>query len=500
MDRDMSFWTADNIKSVIGGIWLARERTPGSITGVCTDSRVARQGDVFVALRGERMDGHSYLRQAAAAGARLLILDRAESVNEKWDFDCGILQVPDTSAALLRLGASYRRTLDTTRVIAVGGSNGKTTTCKLLHAVLSRTLRGSVSPKSFNNAVGVPLTILAAKRSDQYLICEVGTNSPGEITPLADAVSPDIAVITSIGREHLEGLGSLRGVIKEESSLMGALRPGGLAVITAEPPALADTIRPLLAAAGGEKPASIVTFGTSPSADLRVGGIVQSPEGTTFVLNEREPYRMPLLGAHNTLNAAAVIAVARRMGVPITEIEAGLAGASGAEMRLERVTTGGVRFVNDAYNSNPESALAAIDTFREAFGSAAGVSRRVLILGDMLELGESAPDLHREVGEAAAGVFDLVVLVGQLVMFAGERLARSLGPDCLVPFPDAGHNNAAHIARLLRPGDAVLLKGSRRMGLERIIGAARESTDRLVEPSPAQSAPSGAGLVDPGAS
>ncbi len=483
----MSFWTADNIKSVLGGAWLARDAANGApLAGITTDSRAVRPGQFFLALKGDRTDGHEYLATAAGSGARMLIVHNQEKVPAALPKSVGVLLVPDTGAALLRLAAAYRKTLATTRVIAVGGSNGKTTTCKLLSAILSRTLRGTASPKSFNNAVGVPITILGAQRTDQYLICEVGTNAPGEIAPLAAVIEPDIAVITSVGREHLEGLGSLKGVVQEEAALIAALRPGGLAVINADAPMLVEAVRPFLnASAPGQKAKALVTFGASPAADLRITSAVCSPSGVVFQLNERERYQLPLLGRHNAGNAAAAIAVARRMGITTPEIEAGLASAKGPEMRMERSDVGGVAFVNDAYNANPESALAAIDTFTSVYRNAPGVSRRVMVLGEMLELGEQAPDLHREVGDAIAkaGVFDLVVLVGQLAMYAGERLSRSLPPDRVAPFSNAEGANATEIARLLRPGDAVLLKGSRRVGLEKIIAAAKHAAQAQTPPS-----------------
>ena len=205
----MSFWTPENLRVVLAGQWIRRPdvaRT-AALSGLSTDSRAIRSDQVFLALRGEKTDGHAYLASAAASGSPLLIVDDEAAVaaaSGTIGADVGVLKVADTGQALLKLAQAYRRTLDSTRVIAVGGSNGKTTTVRLIQSVLSGTLRGTASQKSFNNAVGVPLTILSARKGDQFLICEVGTNAPGEIAPLASVVEPDIAVITSIGREHLD--------------------------------------------------------------------------------------------------------------------------------------------------------------------------------------------------------------------------------------------------------------------------------------------------------
>jgi UDP-N-acetylmuramoyl-tripeptide--D-alanyl-D-alanine ligase len=379
----------------------------------------------------------------------------------------GVIRVADTQAALLRLAAAYRQTLTHTRVIAVGGSNGKTTTVRLLEAVLSPSLRGSASPKSFNNAVGVPLTMLAAKRTDQFLICEVGTNAPGEIAPLTRAVQPDIAVITSIGREHLEGLGSIQGVLQEEVTLLTGLREGGLAVLSADAPGLLDAAEAVLAASGAHR----LSFGFADDADVRITGVEQTLDGLEFRLNDRQAFRLPLLGRHNASNAAAAVAVSRRFALDHAAVREALAGARGAPMRLERRTIDGIHLLNDAYNANPDSVLASLRTFEEVCPPAPG-RRRVLILGDMLELGPQAPALHREIADALAQrPPDLVVLVGPLSRATAERLRPSL-PEGAVLHLDSLHDGGdRRVAALLRPGDAVLLKASRGMGLERVIAA-----------------------------
>lgn len=475
----MSFWTLEGIKSACNGAGVARpEGALHVLDGLSIDSRTMRPGQVFVAIKGERVDGHAYVAEAAKAGAGLLIVADA-AVLAKLPKAVPALVVAETGQALLKLAAAYRKTLDVTRVIAVGGSNGKTTTVNLIHQVLSRSLRGTASPKSFNNAVGVPLTILNAKRGDQYLVCEVGTNAPGEILPLTRVIEPDIAVITSIGREHLEGLGSLQGVVQEEASLLNGLRPGGVAIVNADAPGLVEAVKPRVA---GEK-RQLLTFGFAETADLRITSTEQTAEGLRLCLNGRTWFSLPLLGLHNASNAAAAVAVGRRMGVAQEEIEAALASASGPPMRLERVKARGVLFVNDAYNANPESVLAALRTFGEIF---AGVKqhRRVVVLGDMLELGDQAPEMHREVGEALGRCAwaDHVVLVGKLSLFTAERAMKSLPAGRVTLLDDVDGAGATKAAGLLREGDVVLLKGSRRMGLERIIEAYKVAGTPLIGP------------------
>ncbi len=477
----MSFWSFDNLRSVLGASWAALP-PPGvraAPAGVSTDSRTLTQGQAFFAIKGERTDGHVHVSQAARVGAVLAVVgsDYAGPVPA----GLGVLRVADTTKALLRLAGAYRKTLESTRVIGVTGSNGKTTTKQMIHAVLSGALRGSASAKSFNNHIGVPLTLFGGRPGDQYLICEIGTNAPGEVAELARAAAPDIAVITGVGREHLEELGSLRRVAQEEASQTEFLRRGGLAVIHAEAPHLREHVE---AHAIGEPPATgqgggarepqprrfgVVTFGMTREADLRVGLIRQEAEGLTFRINDRHIYRLPLLGRHNAVNAAAAVAVARRFGVDHEAIAAGLAAVERAPMRLEPIELGGVRFINDAYNANPDSMAAALETFAEV---AAGPSRRVAVLGDMLELGEHTPSAHAEAVARAldpAVKLDLLILVGPLM----ARAARSLHEDRILTVEEPSDRAVEGVAHHLRPGDCVLLKGSRRLRLERVLDGMR---------------------------
>lgn len=475
----MEFWTLDNLRSVCGGRWLARPMgTPApAIVGVGTDTRQVRPGECFVALVGERHDAHAFVGEAASRGAVMAIVhdeSRVDRAGLPGHFS--LLLVEDTGQALLRLAGAYRRTLDATRVIAVGGSNGKTTTTRLIGSLLEHRFRGRVSAKSFNNAVGVPLTILSARRTDQYLVCEVGTNAPGEIASLAGVVCPEVAVITSIGREHLEGLVSLEGVVQEEAALLSTLRPNGLAVVTADaPPSVTRTLAELSREAAAEG-RTLLRFGLARDADLRITRWERSGRGMRFCLNDRHWFTTPLVGRHNACNAVAAIAVARRMGLDYPEIVDALEVARGAEMRLEPVSAGGIEFLNDAYNANPDSVLAALAAFDEWFPAGVG-GRRVVVLADMLELGAQASGAHAEMGEHLARIegIDLSVLVGP----HSRRAFEALGPGAgAVHFPEASEPAMSAIAGLLRPGDRVLLKGSRRNALERIVrlaGAGRDA-------------------------
>lgn len=479
----MSFWTFDGVRAAANGAWLARPREGGTPHGASIDSRSLKPGQVFFALKGERVDGHAYLDAAAAAGASLAVIESPERCGDVARFhgSMGVLKVDDAAGALLRLGAAARKAMGSTRVVSIGGSNGKTTTTRLAEAVLASRLRGTASPKSFNNALGVPLTLLNAGVGDAFVVAEVGTNAPGEIAGLAGVVRPDVAVITSIGREHLEGLGSLEGVAREEAAILPEVAPGGTAILNADAPHLLDLARTML---GGRKDVAVVTFGGAEGADLRITAVEQDRGGITVTINGREAYRAPLLGRHNAWNVAAAVAVGKRLGLDAPAINEGLGRAKGPEHRLTRVVVGGVEVIDDAYNANPESMRAALETFAEV---AKGAARRVVVLGDMLELGGESAALHAEIGRHAGelGAADVAVFVGPLSE-AGARAMSAAAPRTAVRhYADKGPATVEAIAGLLRSGDCVLLKGSRGMALERVLAAlAAQVEPPVVKTSP----------------
>lgn len=479
----MTFWTPENIRASCAGTWLLRPTasTP-AVTGLSTDTRAIGPSQAFLALRGETFDAHRFL---ADVRAPLLIVDDEPAARVAEEAararHAAIIKVPDTAKALLRLAGAYRRSLEKTKVVAVAGSNGKTTTTRLIHSVLGSALRGTASAKSFNNAVGVPLTILSASPTDQFLICEVGTNAPGEIAQLASIVEPDVGVITSIGREHLEGFGTLQGVAREEASLLQFLRPGGLAVVTADTPVEA----PLTEYLRGIP--NVVRFGFAPDADLRASDAAHVPAPAAdapihlrFRINGRTECSIPMLGEHNAANALAAFAVGRRFGLEPERIVAALAMAKGPEMRLQTLRAGvgagaPLTILNDAYNANPDSMLAALHTLADIAESLAGARGRVVaVLGDMMELGDAAEESHREVARRVRETpgLDLVVLVGeQMDRWARPVLSAPGARPELVTEPTADEPAFRRIADRLRPADLVLLKGSRRMRLERLVPA-----------------------------
>ncbi len=442
--------TLDEVIAALGG--SVRGDIPTlSIGAVSTDSRTLAPGDLFFAIQGDTFDGHDFVRPALERGAAAVVVSRPIDVP-------GLcIEVDDTIAALGRLGAAHRRQL-AAEVIAVVGSNGKTTTKAMIDHILRARYRGRASPRSFNNAIGVPLTLLSAEPGDEYLVVEVGTNAPGEIAALGALVQPDLAIITSIGEEHLEGLGNLEGVIAEETAILASVRRGGFAAINIDQP----LIRARLDVPG----ITIATFGRDPAADVRVTATQDEPPQMRFQINNRFSYRLKLLGAHNAENAAGAITIARRLGLEHDEIAARLESFSGPPMRNERIDLSGVTVINDAYNANPASAVAALDAFEKLPCN----GRRIVVFGEMRELGAQTAAMHRRVAERLRnGRFDRVILVGAAAewMYGPLVESRLFGPR--VERCESVGECAAQLASGLRTGDAVLLKGSRSIGLERVI-------------------------------
>jgi UDP-N-acetylmuramoyl-tripeptide--D-alanyl-D-alanine ligase len=428
---------------------------PAAFAGVSTDTRSLRGGELFVALRGDRFDGHAFLAAAAAAGAAAAVVD-CEIANPPLP----LIRVQDSGKALLALARFHRRRLRA-KVIAVTGSNGKTTTKDLIAHVLATRHRVVKSPSSFNNFVGVPLTLFAASQDTDFVVAEIGTNAPGEIATLAAVAEPDAAIVTTVAAAHLEGLGSIEGVLREKGALLEHLRPGGFAVLNADEELSFGSLAARVPA--GRR---VVTVGVRKRADRMATMPVCDFDRIAYHLNGRETVRLPLLGCHNLYNSLFALAVAIELGVDAERACLALRDFEGPPMRLAKRRAGDLVLIDDAYNANPGSMKAAIKTL--AMLPVTG--RRVLVLGDMLELGEHALRLHREIGqELSCGEFALVAAVGSMArqILEGAR-ERGLDDDRLVAYADAEECAKALPSRL-RSGDVVLIKGSRRVGLERVV-------------------------------
>lgn len=416
-----TFWSCENLERVTGGEWLIQPTDYSArATGLTHDTRTLSVGQVYLAVKGENHDGHRFVGDALENGAACAIVSDETAIGPG-----PVLLVDDTAAALQELASAYRDELAKSgcKIIAVCGSNGKTSTRHLLHHVLTRCgLRGTQSPKSFNNHLGVPLTLLAAQPDDDFVASEIGTNHPGEIASLGDIVWPDAAIITSIGKEHLEFFKDLEGVAKEEASILPYVRPNGFVTLPAEAAGL-----------------------IAPYYDVQEGVVVLPVRQTIDV-----PEDFPWLGEHNRTNAALVLGMSRWCGLEDTAVHDALRCAPAAPGRLQRIDLAqGVTVIDDTYNANPDSMAAALEVLAAMPGQ-----RRVAVLGEMRELGAASAKEHQTLRDAAPRAADLVV-------FIGEAFGAS-------PW---GDGTAQDVADQLKPGDTVLLKASRGMALERIIPA-----------------------------
>lgn len=431
---------------------------------VGTDSRQAQPGDLFVALAGDKYDGHSFLADVADRGVAAVMVGQAH----RWRAanlraSVAVIAVEDTRAALGKLAARYRADFDLP-VIAVGGSNGKTTTKELLASVLRQMGRTLWSEASFNNDIGVPLTLLKLERAHRAAVLEVGTNHPGELAPLVRMIQPQFGVITSIGREHLEFFGSVEGVAQEEGTLAELLPASGKLFINGDSewtPAIARRTS-----------APVVKVGFGGHNVWRARRVWVGEAGVGFEAEAPRPefsgeYQLSLLGRHQVSNALLALAAGTELGATPEQLRRGLAECAPPKMRLQVWEARGVRVLDDAYNANADSMLAALETLRDYPCQ----GRRVAVLGDMAELGEHTAAAHREIGRSAAefGV-NLLVAVGKRAHETTQS-AREAGLSEVHEFPNV--TSAAALKSLLRPGDVVLLKASRSMGFEKLGEALR---------------------------
>ena len=462
----------DEVRRAVYGRWLARGPDQ-KIERVSIDSRTAKPGDLFIAVKGDRYDGHDYLAKAAKAGcvAAIVRRDPQPPTQVLCKFTVGAVGVEDTVTALGELGAFYCRHVPAS-VIAVTGSNGKTTVKQMIHHILSRRLRGSCGQKSFNNAIGVPLTLFGIEPADDYVVCEIGSNSPGEVNVLSRMVRPDVAVVTCVGRSHLAGFGDLAHVAVEKASILTGLADQGLAVVSADSQQLD---RALLA-----YDCNTIRFGMADNAALRLTGCKALDGGQRIEINGRFCMDLAVPGKHNALNALAATAVAQRFGFDHTEIAAGLADFQGLEGRLEFMHLPGATIINDTCNANPDSLMAAAGVLADC-----QTMRRVIIAADMLELGDEAHSLHLQAGRdlAAMGV-DLLIGVGPLGRYIAQGAAeKGLKAEAF----DSQSAALAALPKLLRAGDTILVKGSRATEMERLIEPIRSALDsRLARPKKAR--------------
>jgi UDP-N-acetylmuramoyl-tripeptide--D-alanyl-D-alanine ligase len=427
------------------------------VKNVSTDSRRVKSGDVFFAIKGENFDGHAFVKEVADKKATAVVVEKGKVPAQMPN--CAVLAVEDTIAALGKLAAAYRRDFSPT-VVCVCGSNGKTTTKELVASVLRQKFSTLSSEASFNNNIGVPLTLLRMEKTHQAAVLEAGTNHPGELGPLVEMIKPDFGVLTNIGREHLEFFGDLAGVAREEGSLAELLPATGTLFVNGDNPWTPEVVR--------RTRARVVRVGLGDKNDWSVQKTRLDKNGVTFsaaapVKELSGEYRVPLLGRHQAINALFAMAVGAGVGMTVAEIQRGLADCKPAKMRMQFWEAGGIRVLDDAYNANADSMVAALETLRDLPLQ----GRRVAVLGDMAELGAHSEAAHAEVGRRAAELqVGQLFAVGKMAPVVAKA-ARDAGLSRVIEFENVEAATKA-VKSFLKSGDLVLLKASRSSRLERI--------------------------------
>ena len=465
-------WKKNEILLATGGK-IIRDSEKESFGEIVTASAQVKKGSVFVALKGERFDGHQFVGEAARRGATCVIVQR--NVSPSIANGATVVRVRDTLRALGDLAHFRRRKLGP-KVLAITGSNGKTTTKEMTAAILEQasidgeSLRGRVlkTAGNFNNLVGLPLTLLRLRKAHRVAVVELGTNRPGEIERLGEIADPDMGIITSVAAAHLEGLNSLAGVAREKGALFRAIRPGGAIALNLDDP----WVRRLGERFEGRK----ITYGHGGEVRIDSPRFVAA-RGMRFDLwigRRRATIRLNFIGRHNLNNAAGAAALAHGLGVPFVTIRRGLERAKPLPMRMQVQTWNGVGIINDAYNANLASMTAAIESLAEMDGR----KNKVAVLGDMLELGKQSRIDHLQLGAVAvkAGIDVLYLLGAEASHVRSGALRHGMRPEQIYIGRDHADLARALKERLKR-GDWLLLKGSRGMKMETVLHALQGGSD-----------------------
>lgn len=447
------------IARISGGHLVDRGHEAIEVTGVGTDSRTISNGDLFVALRGEFVDGHRFAGEAMRSGAA------AAMVTDPGGVRGPAVIVEDQVVALRKLAEWVRDTVDPI-VVGITGSTGKTGTKDMLGSIATRKYSTVASKRSYNNEIGVPLTLLRITQSTEVVVCEMGTRGKGQIADLCDYARPQVGVVTNVGVTHFEQFGSKDAIAEGKAELVGALPEGGTAVLNADDPAVA-------AMASGTN-ANVITYGRSSEAWTRAERVETDGRGRpTFRISTQGDaawVTLPVAGVHQVMNALAASAAASALGISLDECRLGLETLRPSPWRMEIKEMGGVVVVNDAYNANPASMQAAL---RTSASIVAEGGRLLAVLGPMAELGPISEEEHYRLGRLAADVVSRLVVVGEAAAPIAAA-ASGEGLDDVLSVPNS--SSALDALGDIRSGDVILIKGSRVAGLERV---AAELLERL---------------------
>lgn len=443
----------DAIIRMLDADYIENGNIEEKIQGVCIDSRKVEPGNLYIPIRGVNNNGHVFTAQAIEKGAKAVLWERREPNPPK---DVVVILVEDTTKALQDLAKAYRHQLKM-KVAAISGSNGKTSTKDILGSLLRTHFITAKTLGNYNNEIGVPLTLLSFDENVECAVVEMGMENLGELSFLTHLVEPDLAVLTNVGTAHLENLGSMENIAKAKVEITESLKPGSLFIYNGDDAYLKQAV------IDKEIPGSIriKTYGTNPKCDCIVSDVEQKMDGLRFCLNGA-PYHLDMIGTHNAMNAAAACMAAREMGLQEPEIVKGFQSIEKTGLRNELVSFGKACILNDAYKSNPQSALAAMDTMNRF-----DYSYRIAVLADMLELGETSDMIHYQLGK------DLAQYKVNEVLTYGE-MARYIAQGAYAAELNVMHfETKDEIIEYLKPYSEkecmILIKGSRGMKLEEIV-------------------------------
>ena len=449
-------FTVGDILTAVKGKLLSGN-TEEILTGLSTDTRKIKKGELFLAIKGDRFDGHSFILDAVAKGAGAVLVQDGGITNANFKLpDVSFISVSDSVKALGDIG-NFHRSRFSIPIIGITGSNGKTTTKEMISVILSKKFNALKNFGTENNNIGVPLTLLRLNSEHNIAVLEMGTNHLGEIRRLSEIARPTIAVITNIGHSHLEYLEDVDTVLKAKVEMLEYMDKDAKLILNADDDHL-RTIKTNL---------KTVWFGFDKEADFYADKISLEPEGISFRLNGKWDISLGVLGRHNVSNALSAIACAWDFGVSIEEIRDALKEFKVPNMRMEVKRFGDIKIINDTYNANPSSMKQAIEALRDMVTE----GRKILIAGDMLELGTFSGRFHHLVGkQAAESGIDLIVAVGKLAEHISNGAQEAGMSEKKIKLCALMKDARAKVANLIKKGDTILVKGSRAMRMEEIVG------------------------------
>ncbi|KAA3596618.1 MAG: UDP-N-acetylmuramoyl-tripeptide--D-alanyl-D-alanine ligase [Candidatus Scalindua sp. AMX11] len=450
--------TVADVLAATGGRLLSGNKQT-SVTGVSTDTRSTTNGEMFFAINGENYNGHDFVSQAKDKGAVGAVISKTNGIANLLQGDervCSLIEVEDTRKALGDLARLYRKNLRT-KFIAITGSNGKTTTKDMVYHLLRNFKSVTKSINSFNNDIGVPLTIFETNSSHDFCVIEMGTNAPGEIRRLSEIISPNYTILTNISPTHLEGLRDIEGVTEAKAEFVENMDEEGTLIFNSDDNRCTQISQRFCG--------KVIGYGFEEEALIRASNVRRNDFGFDFTVNGLSSVALRLVGKHNIYNALAAISLCSAVGIRLEELLDKFEDFKPPPMRMERQTCGDIVIIHDEYNSSPLSMSAAIEEFEQL----PVPGRRVFVCGDMMELGDKSEELHREIGEKVAqSNIDIICTVGAHSRWIAEEAISNGMPRENVRCYKNSAEISSLIVSLIRNRDTVLIKGSRKMKMEAI--------------------------------